>query len=106
MTVIDTRHLTPRDPFPGFHARFVHSANMTFAYWEIDAGAELPRHGHVHEQVVNMIAGTFELTVGGDTRVLEPGMVAIIPSQALHSGRAITSCRIIDVFYPVREDYQ
>lgn len=23
-----------------------------------------------------------------------------------HSGRALTDCRVIDVFYPVREDYR
>ena len=29
----------------------------------------------------------------------------MIPSNATHSGRAITACRILDVFYPLREDY-
>ena len=26
---------------PGFRVKFVHSDTMTFAYWDIDAGAEL-----------------------------------------------------------------
>src|SRR2546422_10028634 len=66
----------------------------------------LPAHAHVHEQVVNMIEGVFELTIAGETRTLGQGSVAIIPSNALHSGKAITDCRIIDAFYPIREDYR
>ena len=106
MTFIDTRDIEPREVFPGFHVRFVHSATMTFAHWEIEAGAALPEHAHVHEQVVNVLEGEFELTIGSDTRVLGPGAVAIIPSDARHSGRAVTACRIIDAFYPIREDYR
>jgi quercetin dioxygenase-like cupin family protein len=106
MAFIDTRDLERREPFPGFRARFVHSATMTFAHWDIDAGAALPSHAHVHEQVVNVVDGQFELTIDGETRILGPGMVAIIPSSAVHSGRALTPCRIIDAFYPIREDYR
>ena len=83
MAFIDTRDIEPREVFPGFHVRFVHSATMTFAHWEIEAGAALPEHAHVHEQVVNVLEGEFELTIGSDTRVLGPGAVAIIPSDAL-----------------------
>jgi quercetin dioxygenase-like cupin family protein len=106
MAFIDTHEIDPREVFDGFRARFVHSANMTFAHWEIDAGAALPEHSHVHEQVVNMLEGEFELTIDGETRVLGPGHVAIIPSNARHSGRALTPCRILDAFYPIREDYR
>jgi quercetin dioxygenase-like cupin family protein len=96
----------PREPVPGFRVRFVHSEHMTQAYWDIDAGAALPEHGHVHEQVTQVIEGVFELTVEGETTQLEPGLVAVIPSGARHSGRAVTACRIIDAFSPVREDYR
>jgi quercetin dioxygenase-like cupin family protein len=50
--------------------------------------------------------GEFELTVDGETEVLRPGVVAVIPSDAEHSGRALTDCRVIDIFHPVREDYR
>ena len=106
MAFIDTGALETKEPFPGFHVRFVHSANMTFAHWNIEPGALLPEHAHVHEQVVNVIDGEFQLTIGQETQVLGPGAVAIIPSNARHSGRAVTRCHIIDVFYPIREDYR
>ena len=106
MSFITLDEIEQREPFPGFRVRFVHSANMTLAYWEIQADAVLPEHSHPHEQVANVLDGLFELTISGDTRVLGPGSVAIIASHALHSGRAVTNCRIVDVFYPIREDYR
>ena len=33
--------LPERTVFPGFHGRFIHSGQMTFARWRIDAGATL-----------------------------------------------------------------
>ena len=91
---------------PGFRAKFVHSENMTFAYWDIEAGSELPEHSHPQEQVASVIKGKLELTIDGKTQILEPGSVAIIPTNTKHSGKAITDCQSIDVFYPVREDYR
>ncbi len=95
-----------REPVPGFRVRFVHSATMTFAYWDIDAGAELPLHSHPHEQVAHALEGEFELTVDGEAVLVRPGVVVVIPSDVPHSGRAITDCRLLDVFHPVREDYR
>lgn len=95
-----------KEPVAGFKARFLHSKNMTLSYWDIEAGASLPEHSHFHEQVTNVIEGQFELTVDGETKKLEPGSVVIIPPDTVHSGKAVTNSRIIDVFYPIREDYR
>jgi len=102
----DWTKLTPRTVIPGFEGRFIHSASMTFVLWEIAAGARLPEHRHVHEQVVHQLEGEFELMIGGRIFRSKPGMVTAIPPNAVHSGRAITQCRIMDVFYPLREDYR
>jgi quercetin dioxygenase-like cupin family protein len=95
-----------REVFPGFHGRFIHSDQMTFAYWEIKKGRSLPEHAHMHEQVANILEGEFELTLDGTPFVLKPGSVLPIPSNVKHKGRALTDCKILDVFYPVREDYK
>jgi quercetin dioxygenase-like cupin family protein len=106
MKHVKIAEIEPREIMTGFHGRLVHSDNMTFAYWNIDAGATLPEHAHMHEQVVNVIEGEFELTVDDETKVLRSGEVACIPSNASHSGKAIQDSYILDVFYPVREDYR
>ena len=90
---------------PGFHGRFAHSGTMTFVLWDIDAGAILPEHAHVHEQVAHVYEGALEVTVDGVTKVLRAGSVGVIPPNALHSAKALTDCRVMDAFYPLREDY-
>ena len=95
-----------REIQPGYRGRFVHSDHTTHAYWEIDPDAPLPEHAHPHEQIVNMLEGTYELTVGGEAHVLNAGDVLVIPGGVPHSGRSHTACRIIDVFSPVREEYR
>ena len=101
--------LTDIPPFEitrGFTARMFHTEGMTIAYVDVEAGAELPEHAHFHEQVANVLEGEFEFVLGGKKMVLRPGDVLVIPSNVPHSGRAITRCRILDVFHPVREDFR
>jgi quercetin dioxygenase-like cupin family protein len=105
MSWIELKDIEEREIIPGYHVRFVHSENMTLAYWRVERGAPIPEHSHPHEQVVNLIEGRFELVVDGRAREMEAGSVAVIDGGVPHSGHAITDCRIIDVFYPVREEY-
>lgn len=95
-----------KEILPGFNVKFAHSKNMTVAMWKIDKGSSLPEHSHPHEQIAMVIEGEFELTIGDETKKVTNGLVGIIPSNIIHKGRAITDCKIIDVFYPVREDYK
>ena len=90
----------------GFHAKFIHTDNMTIAYWRVEKGAALPLHSHIHEQVTNVLEGQFEMTVGDKTSICENGKVVAIPSNIPHGGKAITDCFILDIFQPVREDYR
>lgn len=106
MTKIHLSDIQPREIVPGFSGKFIHSDAMTVAYWDIKAGHSLPIHSHVNEQIVNMIAGEFELTVSGEPLHLKPGDVVILHSGVEHGGKAITDCQILDVFQPVREDYR
>jgi len=106
MPFLNIETLEEKEIVPGFNGRFLHTESMTLAYWDIKASSVLPEHHHIHEMVVNLIEGEFEMTIGGQTQTLKPGMVATIPGNVPHSGKALTNCRIIDVFYPIREDYQ
>ena len=106
MPLFNWNDIEERELVPGFRVRFVHSEQMTFADWAIEAGASLPEHAHPHEQVANILEGRFELTVGGETWILEPGTIGVVPPNVPHSDRALTDCRILDVFCPVREDYR
>jgi quercetin dioxygenase-like cupin family protein len=56
--------------------------------------------------MTRLISGQFELTVDGESKLLTENDVAVIPSEVVHSGRAVTDCVMLDVFHPVREDYK
>lgn len=103
MTIAD---IEPKEVFKGFKGRFVHMESFTIAFWDIEAGSELPLHSHVHEQTTEVIEGELEMTCNGVTKVYKPGMIITIPSNVLHGGRAITRCKLTDIFCPVREDYK
>lgn len=86
--------------------RYVHAERMTIGDVRLDADTVVPLHDHPHEQITCVIEGRFEFTVGEETTILEPGMVALIPGGVAHGGRTLTAVRVIDLFSPVREDYR
>lgn len=106
MQKININEVSSKEVVPGFHGVFVHTDNITTAYWDIVGGSVLPEHKHVNEQIMNLIEGEFEMELEGEVLKLYSGAVVVIPSNASHSGKAITNCKIIDVFNPVREDYK
>lgn len=106
MPYLKLENIDSKEIVKGYRARFVHSENITTAYWEVEAGASLPVHSHKHEQISNVTEGEFEFNLDGDIRILKPGDVVVIPSEIPHSGKAVTNCKIIDTFYPIREDYK
>ena len=106
MNPIPLHTILEQEIIAGYHAKMIHSDSMTFAYWNISASAILPEHSHPHEQVSHMLEGEFSISLEGETVTLKAGDVFIIPPNALHSGVALTDCRILDVFSPIREDYR
>lgn len=95
-----------RELIPGFRVRFVHSDTMTIAYWNIDGGSALPEHSHPNEQIVNVMEGELELVVEDRKLELAAGSVVVVPPGVPHAGRALSDCRVIDVFHPTRDDYR
>ncbi len=106
MQKININEIDTKEIIPGFHGIFVHTENITTAYWDIVAGSQLPEHAHIQEQIMNLIEGEFEMEIDSETLKLYSGAVVVIPSNARHSGKAITHCKIIDVFHPSREEYK
>ncbi len=104
MSYIALGTIPDKEIFPGFIAKIIHTPgqNLTLVYVRVQAGTLLPEHAHPQEQVTNMLSGKLEITVAGEMQILEPGMVAAIPPDAVHSAKALTDCYILDVFHPMR----
>jgi quercetin dioxygenase-like cupin family protein len=89
----------------GVTANLFHSAQATFAYVTLQKGAEVRLHHHIHEQWTHVIEGEMLFDLDGEQKLLTPGMAAFMPSNLPHSAKAITECKVIDCFLPVREDF-
>jgi len=80
----------PRVPLaPGITTRPVVGADvmLTHVHWE--PGAVAPAHAHVEEQLLLVLAGAVEFTIGDDTRRMGPGDAVVIPPWVRHGGRAL-----------------
>ena len=99
-------NIPSKEIMPGYHGKLVHSENMSIAFWEVEKDAEVPEHSHMNEQIMHVIEGTFEFTLDGVTDVYLPGDLVIIAPNVPHSGKALTPCKLMDVFSPAREEYK
>ena len=102
MTFIDTGTLEAKTVREGWTGRFFHSAQMTFAYYAVDAGASIHEHRHANDEVWNVLSGALAITVAGITQVVGPGGAVVVPPDTLHSIRAVSQSVVIVVDQPRR----
>jgi len=100
------KNLPAKHLAPGLTGYYAHGKDLTLGMVEIQVGSKLPEHYHIHEQITYIIHGQLDMTIGGKFCSLKAGMYYVIPSNTPHSAVAITDCKVIDVFNPVREDYR
>jgi quercetin dioxygenase-like cupin family protein len=103
---LNIKNLKQREIIPGFNGKFVNGENITWAFWDIKKDSSIPDHFHIHEQIMHVISGDFEFTINGLTSVFSEGDTIVIPSNVPHRGKALTNCKIMDVFSPKREEYK
>jgi quercetin dioxygenase-like cupin family protein len=104
MGFIDPSELPQAEPKPGWHGRFFHSEHMTFAYYEIDAGAALSAHSHPNEEVWHIIEGEVDLTLDEETRCVRGGHAVVVSVGTTHAVAVKKGCRAIVVDHPVRRE--
>ena len=105
MPIVDTADLQVLEKRPGWRGRLIHSATMTFAHWDFDAGSDIHAHSHEQEEVWHVLEGQLEVTIGGETCVAGPGVVAIVPPHTLHAVKALTAGKAIVADFPLRPDF-
>ena len=100
------KNLPPKELVPGIIGYYAHGSSITFGYVELEAGSSVPMHQHMQEQITYILEGQLDMIIGGNPCSLTTGMYYIIGSNVPHSAVAVTSCKVIDTFHPVREDYK
>ena len=106
MPFIDYNSIPHLKLMNGIHGALFHSEQLTFGHLVLEEGAVLPEHHHVHEQWTHVMEGRLEFTLDGETQIMTPGISVFIPSDVVHSARALTACKVLDAFLPVREDFK
>lgn len=105
MPFLDTGDLKVIERLPGWKGCYFHTATMTFAHYDFARGSTIHEHFHAEEEVYEVIEGELEMTIADVAQVVRPGVVAVVPSNARHSVRALTDGRVIIVDHPARPDF-
>ncbi len=100
------KKIVPKELVPGITGYYAHGGSMTFGFVELKAGSSIPMHNHVQEQITYIVEGQLDMVIGGEACSLTTGMYYVIGSNVPHNAIAVTDCKVIDVFNPVREDYK
>ncbi len=107
MPFYDLSKIEPREIADGVHIRAPWGKNMMLSMVELSPQSEVPIHNHPHEQGGVVVEGRMSMTIGDETRILEPGDVYLVPPNIPHGASAVEGrVRALDVFAPVREDYR
>ncbi len=102
----DIKNIKPKELAPGIVGYYAHGEKHTMGLVELKKGSMVPLHSHPHEQITFILEGKLDMVIGGQAYSLTAGMYHIIHSNVPHSAVAITDCKVIDTFSPVREDYK
>ena len=98
--------LQPKKMFEGMTLRAVAGTQTMITLVEFQPRAVLPKHRHPHEQISYVLAGELEFELDGKTRMLRQGEGVVIPPHTEHGARVLDKpARVLDAWYPIREDY-
>jgi len=85
----------------------LHGEKMMMVFNSTLPGHAVPRHSHPHEQIGMVYSGKAKLCIGDEERMVQKGDFYCIPSNVPHSDTCIGTepFVMLDIFYPVREDF-
>ena len=102
----DASDIPPQQIWSGVLGRSVHGENVTLALVELEAGAVVPEHSHVNEQLGLLVEGSVRFRVGDEERELQPGSTWRILADLPHSvAVGPEGAVIVEVFAPARADW-
>lgn len=89
---------------PGLTIRPVIGEKLLASFVQFAPGTAAPEHSHEEEQLIVMLEGELEVTVGSQAHRLHAGDAVLIPSRVPHSARTGASPAVeLDVFSPPRQ---
>ena len=62
-------------------------------------------HTHPHIQISYVLEGTFEATIGNETRIISKGDTYSVPANVPHGVVCTEKGKLLDIFTPMRDDF-
>jgi quercetin dioxygenase-like cupin family protein len=106
MFFYNRNELPSKEVLPGITLRSVYLENAMMTFFDLQPGARIPAHKHEHEQISYVVKGTLKMTVGGETKLMREGDIAVVPANVEHAAEVGDEPTFaLDAWHPVREDY-
>lgn len=92
--------------FPHVKLRSVGGDHVLLCRVRYEPGAVVPPHSHERtEQLMWMLEGSLEMTIGPETRVVQAGDVVVVNRGIEHSLRSEGGCAFLEALSPVPLDH-
>lgn len=85
--------------------KIVTGAEVMAGHIWLAEGTVVPLHSHAAEQYTCIFSGALKFIIAGQTIVVRPGDVLVIPSWVEHEAVALEPTYEMDVFTPIRTDW-
>jgi len=96
----------PLSLFPRVKMHSIGGEQVLLCRVRYEPGAHVPRHSHEHtEQVMYVLDGELEMTVGSETRTLREGDVVVVNRGIEHELRSDGGCAFFEALAPVPLDH-
>ena len=91
---------------PGVRRRIMgYDPHLMVVRVAFDKDAVGATHTHYHSQVTQIESGRYEVTIGGESRVLGPGDGYYVPADEPHGLHCLEAGVVLDIFSPLRADF-
>ncbi len=92
---------------PGARSRLVSGRNFQASFLRMDPGSTFAAHLHPEEQLMIVLRGSIDELILDGAVTMRKGDILRLPADMVHGGTiGPEGCDVIDVFWPVRPDYE
>lgn len=82
-----------------------YSDDLMMCEIHFEKGSKGNFHSHKHLQITYIAKGSFEFTIGDETKIVNQGDSVYMPSGVTHGVTCLEEGILCDVFNPMREDF-
>lgn len=100
------KEVTPTPCEPGVSRKVLtYSDELMMCEITFEKGAKGNFHQHEHLQITYIAEGSFEFTIGDETKIVSKGDSVYMPSNVCHGVTCLEAGKLVDVFNPMRKEF-